>query len=126
MFCKLDHIHLRCQDVEKSVEYYVNLFAGEVVARFEARGMPIVRLKVGETFLALSPRREDEAEVQGGGLRWGAYELGFLVEDLDQACEELRAKGAEFVAGPLEARPGVRVAFLKAPDGMQIEILHRD
>jgi catechol 2,3-dioxygenase-like lactoylglutathione lyase family enzyme len=126
MFCKLDHIHLRCQDVEKSVEYYVNLFAGEVVARFEARGMPIVRLKVGETFLALSPRREDEPEVQGEGTRWGAYELGFLVEDLDRACQELRAKGAEFAAGPLEARSGVRVAFLKAPDGMQIEILHRD
>jgi catechol 2,3-dioxygenase-like lactoylglutathione lyase family enzyme len=127
MTFELDHIHIRCQDLETSVDYYANMFGGEVVARLEVRGMPLVRIKIGQTFLALSPKREElDVEPLSGNPRWGAYELGFLVEDVEQAFQELKAKGAEFIAGPLSPRPGVQIAFLEAPDGVQIEILHRD
>ena len=38
---------------------------------------------------------------------------------------ELRAKGAQFIDGPIDFLPGLRIAFMKAPDGMQVEILQR-
>ncbi|MCB2192597.1 MAG: VOC family protein [Deltaproteobacteria bacterium] len=121
----LDHVHLRCQDLEAAVEYYQKMFNGEVVARIVARGMPLVRMKVGDMFLAFSPKRDDEPEPQSG-LHWGTYELGFLVEDVQRTYEELSAKGADFVITPMEVRPGVQAAFFMAPDGVKIEILHRD
>ena len=125
MSFKLDHVHLRCQDIEAAVDYYQKIFEAEVVGRFEARGMPLVRMKVGDMFLAFSPKRDDEPEPQNG-LHWGAYELGFLVDDVQKTYEELKAKGADFVITPMEVRPGVQAAFFMAPDGVKIEILHRD
>ncbi|MEW5912771.1 MAG: VOC family protein [Thermodesulfobacteriota bacterium] len=125
MTFKHDHIHLRCQDLEASVKYYEEMFGGEVVARVTPRGMPLVRMAVGDIFLALSPLREGDPQ-PSEGLKWGAYELGFLVQDIHGSCADLKAKGAEFIEGPLEVRPGVTVAFLKAPDGMKIELVQRD
>ncbi|MBU4275649.1 MAG: VOC family protein [Proteobacteria bacterium] len=125
MSFKLDHVHLRCQDLEAAVAYYQKMFDAEVVARIEARGMPLVRIKVGDLFLALSPKRDDEPEPQSG-LHWGTYELGFVVEDVQKTYEELKAKGADFVIPPMDVRPGVQAAFFMAPDGVKIEILHRD
>lgn len=121
----LDHVHLRCSDLEAAVEYYQTMLGGEVVGRFQARGMPLVRMKVGGVCLAFSPQRDDEPEPQRG-LHWGAYELGFLVEDVQKTYEELKAKGAEFIIAPTEVRSGVRAAFFMAPDGVRIELLHRD
>lgn len=125
MSYKLDHVHLRCQDLEGAVDYYQNMFDGEVVGRFEARGMPLVRMKVGDVFLAFSPKRDDEPEPLSG-LHWGTYELGFLVDDLQKTYEDLKAKGADFIKPPAVMRPGVEAAFLMAPDGVKIELLHRD
>lgn len=122
---KLDHVHLRCQDLEAAVAYYQKVFDAEVVARIETRGMALVRMKVGDVFLALSPKRHDEPEPQSG-LHWGTYELGFLVDDVQKAYQELKAKGADFVLPPTELRPGVTAAFFMAIDGVKIELLHRD
>ncbi|MCF8034139.1 MAG: VOC family protein [Desulfarculaceae bacterium] len=126
MALTLDHVHMRCQDLQATEDFYVNMFGGEVVARLQVRGNTLVRVKVGDMFLALSPKRADEPEPNESGIHWGAYELGFLVEDVDQAFEELSAKGAQFLGPPMEVRAGVKIAFLQAPDGVKIEILHRD
>ncbi|RJX32541.1 MAG: VOC family protein [Desulfarculus sp.] len=125
MTFKHDHIHLRCRDLEASIKYYQEMFGGEVVARLQPRGLTLVRMAIGDTFLALSPLREGDPQPSDGP-NWGAYELGFLVQDIQRVCQELKAKGAEFIEGPLKVRSGVTVAFLKAPDDMQIELVQRD
>lgn len=124
---KLDHIHFRCQDLEAALDFYAKMFGGEVVARLELPHTTLVRMKIGETILALSPVQEGvDVQASGDEAQWGLYELGFGVDDIHKAVEELKAKGAEFVQEPFEIRPGVQIAFMKAPDGVKIEILHRD
>jgi len=49
----------------------------------------------------------------------------FETADCRQTYEELKAKGVEFTRGPTTVRPGVRVAFLRAPEGVSIELLER-
>ena len=123
----LDHIHFRCQDLEASLDFYAKMFGGEIVARLELPHTTLVRMKIGETFLAFSPKKEGmDVQELSGQERWGMYELGFFVADTYQAVEELKAKGAEFLQDAYEIRPGVQVAFMKAPDGVKIEIIHRD
>ena len=39
---------------------------------------------------------------------------------------ELKAKGVEFTREPTTVRPGVRVCFIRAPEGVSIELLDRD
>ena len=55
----------------------------------------------------------------------GVEHIGLIVPDLARAAAELTAKGAVFSLPPTSPRPGVKVAFVKAPDGAQIEILER-
>jgi catechol 2,3-dioxygenase-like lactoylglutathione lyase family enzyme len=49
------------------------------------------------------------------------YERG-----IDAVVAELKAKGVEFTREPTTVRPGVRVAFLRAPEGVSIELLDRN
>ena len=56
----------------------------------------------------------------------GLDHFGLLVSGIDAVVAELKAKGAEFSREPTTVRPGVRVAFLRAPQGVSIELLDRN
>ncbi len=115
------HIHLRCEDVEVAVAYYQKMFDGTITERTEVRGLPIVRMKVGEENIFLSPKFGDmNVEPNSDNPRWGVYQLAFMVEDLDAAVKDLQAKGAELE----NTRPnGLPLAFFKGPDNVQIELV---
>jgi len=38
----------------------------------------------------------------------------------------LKRKGAEFLVEPKTARPGLRIAFLRGPDDVRIELIDRN
>jgi hypothetical protein len=50
--------------------------------------------------------------------------LGFLVDDVEAAVEELRARGIE-ADGALSSGAGLRWQHLRAPDGRLFELLDR-
>jgi predicted enzyme related to lactoylglutathione lyase len=45
------------------------------------------------------------------------------VKEIDAVVAELKAKGAQFTMEPTTIRPGVRIAFLRGPEGVAIELL---
>jgi lactoylglutathione lyase len=47
------------------------------------------------------------------------------VTDIDAATAELKAKGVHFTLDPMTARPGVRIAFLRGPENVSIELIQR-
>jgi catechol 2,3-dioxygenase-like lactoylglutathione lyase family enzyme len=51
--------------------------------------------------------------------------IGLTVDDVDAAVEELRAKGAEIAIGPLTRNAGLRLAFIRGPEGIMIELVQR-
>jgi catechol 2,3-dioxygenase-like lactoylglutathione lyase family enzyme len=55
------------------------------------------------------------------------YERMFGAEIVKSVMSnELKAKGAEFTVEPKTIRPGVRIAFVRGPQNVLIEILDRD
>jgi catechol 2,3-dioxygenase-like lactoylglutathione lyase family enzyme len=56
---------------------------------------------------------------------YGVEHIGFTVDDVDAACAELRDKGAEIAIGPLTRDPGTRLAFIRGPDGIMVEIVQQ-
>ena len=48
-----------------------------------------------------------------------------ILPDVDAACDELRAKGADVVIGPLTRDPGTRLAFIRGPEGVMVELVQR-
>ena len=55
----------------------------------------------------------------------GLDHFGLRVDDMDAAVAELKRRGAHFSVEPRTIRPGVRIAFVQAPDNVRIELLER-
>jgi Oxidoreductase family, NAD-binding Rossmann fold len=56
---------------------------------------------------------------------YGLEHIGLTADDVDAAVEELRAKGAEIAIGPLTRNPGLRLAFVRGPEDIMIELVQR-
>jgi lactoylglutathione lyase len=56
----------------------------------------------------------------------GLEHLGLRVDGIDAVVAELKAKGAEFTVEPKTIRPGVRIAFLRGPQNVPIELLDKN
>ncbi len=120
----LDHIHLRCSDLEATIAYYKKMFDAEEIARGDAKGMPIVALEMAGNRFAFSPKREGvDIGVKPGEPGWGLYQIGLKVENLDAALQALKERGAEISRGPLKVNDGLRVFFVEGPDAVEIEVM---
>ena len=121
---EVDHVHLRSLDPEAAAEFYVGLFGGIVMGQMEQGETLRVTVELGGLRLFI-----DRVPVgTHGPLKppsLGMEHLGLIVADLDAAVAELTAKGAVFTLQPTSPRPGIKIAFVQAPDGAQVEILER-
>ena len=121
-----DHIHLRTADPEAMAAWFEKFLSAEVI-RTTLQGAPRIDLKVGGANVFI-------AEVTAGdGVNpppvtpyQGLDHFGLTVSGIDAICADLKAKGVEFTREPTTVRPGVRVAFLRAPEGVSIELLDRN
>jgi lactoylglutathione lyase len=121
-----DHIHLRSPDPEATARYYETMFGAEVL-RSTQQGKPRIDLKLGGADIFIAPVAPD------GGANpppvtpyQGLDHFGLSVSGIDAIVAELKAKGAVFTKEPTTIRPGVRIAFLRGPEGVSIELLDRN
>ena len=70
-------------------------------------------------------RADDQVPPGPADPHLGLDHFGFRVENLDEAVAELKSKGAEFAVEPYTLRPGVKIAFVRAPGDVRIELLER-
>jgi catechol 2,3-dioxygenase-like lactoylglutathione lyase family enzyme len=120
----IDHIHLRSPDPDASAAFYVAMFDATITARTEDGARLRVSLSLGglPTFIDRVP---PETAAPPAPPFLGLEHIGLRVPDLDESAAALRAKGAEFTLEPTEIRPGIKIAFVQAPDGVRVEILER-
>jgi lactoylglutathione lyase len=121
-----DHIHLRSPDPEATAQYYERMFGAQVL-RTVQQGKPRIDLKLGGANIFIAP------VAAGDGVNpppttpyQGLDHFGLTVNGIDAVVAELKAKGAQFTREPTTVRPGVRVAFLRGPEGVSIELLDRN
>lgn len=120
-----DHIHLRTPDPEATAAYYANMFGAEVL-RSTQQGQPRIDIKLGGANIFLAPVTPDQGVAAPPVSPYqGLDHFGLCVTDIDDKVAELKAKGAEFTMEPTTIRPGTRIAFLRGPEGVSIELLER-
>ena len=56
----------------------------------------------------------------------GLDHFGLAVSGIDAIAADLRKKGVEFTKEPHSPRPGIKICFLRGPQGISIELLDRD
>ena len=120
-----DHIHLRSPDPEATARYYEHMFGAEIV-RTVQDGTTRIDLKLGGTDIFIAPVGA------GSGVNpppvtpyQGLDHFGLAVTGIEEVVAELKAKGAEFTMELTEIRPGVRICFVRGPQGVSIEVLER-
>lgn len=114
MFKKLFAICLLIDDFEKSFAFYKDKLGLEV----NSQESKFANFKLGETSLAIFQKDEATAMFPRGHMKSGGGAiLGFQVEDVKKACEELKAKKVEIFEGPKTTAWGQTVAYFKDPDG---------
>jgi lactoylglutathione lyase len=121
-----DHIHLRSPNPEATAQYYERMFGAEVLRSMQ-HGKPRIDLKLGGANIFIAPVASGEGVNPPPTTPYqGLDHFGLTVSNIDAVVAELKAKGAEFTREPTTVRPGVRVAFLRGPEGVSIELLDRN
>ena len=122
-----DHIHVRTKDPEGMASFFETMFGAKVLRLIQSDGAPRVDLDVnGLAIFIASVPPEEHIDLSPRDPHLGLDHFGFRVDDIDGAVEDLRSKGAEIYVEPRTIRPGVRIAFVRGPDDVRIEILQRD
>lgn len=117
-----DHVHLKTPDPEAMAQWFEKTLGAEVIRTMQ-EGKPRIDLKLGgaNIFIAESPGHNEPPSIPYRGLE----HFGLTVDDLDSVAAELKGKGVEFTKDVMQARPGVRICFIRGPQNISIEILER-
>jgi lactoylglutathione lyase len=120
-----DHVHIRSSDPETTAQWFEKIFGAEIIRTME-QGKPRIDLRVGgaKVFIAkVTPG--DGVNAPPVTPYRGLDHFGLAVTGIDAIAAELKAKGVEFTKEPFTIRPGVRICFIRGPEGVSIELLDR-
>ena len=121
-----DHVHLVSKDPHAAAQWSVDKLGGELVKSVESRGAPQIYVSFGGAMVIVRGQRTAELAAGKPGLQWGVDHFGMRVKgDFDGYCAGLRTKGVAFSMEPTDINPTTRIAFVRAPDGVSVELLDR-
>ena len=126
MAYEFDHVHIKSRDPKKTADWYVEAFnftiyndidrpSGDRLVQCRTAsgsGVNISNARTGETLGDADPNAH-----------WGIEHFGIRVDDVDAEIERLGGLGAELLEGPLDAPGGLRIAFIKTPVDVRVEIM---
>ncbi len=114
------HTMIRVQDLEAALHFFVNQLGLVEVRRREHESGRFTLVFLGPTLdqpiLELT-YNWDQSEPYTNGKAFG--HLAFGVEDIYDLCERLQAQGVAILRPPRDGR----MAFIKSPDGISVELL---
>ena len=120
-----DHIHLRSPDPEATAQWFERILGAEVLRSMQ-QGKPRIDLKLGGANIFIAPvKAGDGVNAPPTTPYQGLDHFGLTVDGVDAAAAALKAKDVEFTMEPTTVRPGVRVCFIRGPQGVSVELLER-
>ena len=121
-----DHMHLRSRDPMATAQYYHKMFDAKIVESIQSDGKPRIDLDLNglTIFIAQVPPDADIPTAPADPYI-GLDHFGLRVDNLDAAAADLKQRGAEFTLQPRTIRRGVKIAFVRGPDDVRIELLER-
>lgn len=125
---RINHIHLKSPDPKALADWFVDAFNLTIVS-------DTVRV-FGDRFIGCDS--EDGMRVNISGARtgeqmgqgdadphYGLEHFGFDVVDMDEEIKRLEGLGAVLADGPYDTGDGRKIAFIKAPDDIRIELIQQ-
>ena len=141
------HTGLTVSDLERSITFYRDVLGLELVSRWDSAqpylrtvvGFPDAELRIallrlpgtdtpsGHHLELLEYRSPRGARGDARTCNPGNAHVAFMVEDLERAYAELRAKGVRFKSAPVEVdhgrNTGAKVVYFLDPDDITLELV---
>jgi catechol 2,3-dioxygenase-like lactoylglutathione lyase family enzyme len=126
---RINHIHLKAPDPRKTAEWYVKAFAFKIVGdEVRVFGDRFIRCQSEDGGMAINISGARANETLGPGdasAHHGLEHFGFDSEGLEGDIARLEGLGARLLEGPIQIPNGPRIAFLRAPDEVRVELIER-
>jgi len=128
---RYDHVHLRSSDPEVTARFFETMFGAEVTRGVYPPGtlypgQKRISFILGGQKILIAPSHPDDPTAPAPRFPYyGVEHIGLTVDNVDAAVTELRAQGAEIAIGPLTRDPGTRLAFIRGPDGVMVELVQQ-
>lgn len=121
---KFLHSMIRVYDLDAALHFFVDLLGLQVVRRSdkEKGRFSLIFLKTGHdddsAMIELTYNWDQEAPYDGGR-NFG--HLAFAVDDIYELCHKLQSNGVQILRPPRDGR----MAFVRSPDQISIELLQK-
>lgn len=112
---KLNHLHLKTRDPEKTVKFYVDNLGAKIVNQSPRGGY---RLNLHGLELNVTKFLDDQTREQ----RYGMEHIAIDTDELDALVEKLKKQGIHILEQTVVSG-GRRVCFFEGPDGVQLEFI---
>ena len=115
MTLKLNHLHLKTQDPDKTAKFYVDTLGATIVNKNANGGY---RLDLHGLSLNVSDFLVEQKRVQ----KYGMEHIAIDTDELDNLVAKLKAQGIHILEETVVSG-GRRVCFFEGPDGVQLEFI---
>ncbi len=120
-----DYVVLIVEDLDRALDFWT----GTLGLRLGHRSGPYAQLDTGTTRLALYERAAMSStlgfELRAPADDTAAFEVGFVVDDVDAAYAALVERGARATARPTTRAWGQRTPYVRDPDGHLVELVQK-
>ena len=123
---KLGYMIVYVEDVRDALKFYNTAFGFET--RFIHESGDYAELATGDTILAFASHQVGASNFDSGYAKLSemekpaGFEIAFVTHDVAGAVQHAIAAGATLVAVPKEKPWGQTVGYVRAPDGLLVEL----
>lgn len=121
---KFLHVMIRTKDIDKSLDFYTKLLDMNLVRTIKLDDCILYFLsdEDGQTQIEITANFETPENGYENGNAFGHFAFG--VESMDEFTKKLHSMGYEYMYEPFYMdEAGSKIAFIKDPDGNEIEII---
>jgi catechol 2,3-dioxygenase-like lactoylglutathione lyase family enzyme len=115
MSLKLNHVHLKTKDPEKTAKFYVDTLGATIVNKASNGSY---RLDLHGLSLNVTTFLESQTREQ----KYGMEHIAIDTDELDTVVEKLKTQGINILE-QTTISGGRRVCFFEGPDGVQLEFI---
>lgn len=119
---EFNHVGIKCSNMEESIKFYTEIIGMEMDFEVEILGKRCVFVKKGIFTLELEEVKT-KSEPPKGFPEFGLNHFTFRVDDIEAESKDLITRGAQFLIPPFLVRPERKTAFIKAPDGVLVQLV---
>jgi len=118
-----DHVHLNSPDPLKAAEFYEQILGAKKIRTGELPGgRTLIDLDLNGLVIKVTHPRDKTLSFMTD---YGLDHFGLATDDLQEAVDDLKAKGVKFLQEITGLRHGVKISFFLTPENVWIELVER-